>query len=68
VDLTADGADVTDKKERESVAADMALSRRSDFAPPRRTLYGVSLIREIRGPFLARLRVGRPYWALRAAA
>jgi hypothetical protein len=30
------------------MAAGMALSRPSDFATPRRTLHGVSLIREIR--------------------
>jgi len=48
VDLTADGADGTDMNESERMAASMALSRTSDFAPPRRTLHGVSLIREIR--------------------
>ena len=48
----------------------MALSRPSDFAPPPGALCAVSLIREIReirGPFFAGSRVGRPSWALRAA-
>jgi len=38
VDLTADGADVTDRKEPERVAASMALSRPSDFARPAQRL------------------------------
>jgi len=52
------------------MAASMALSRTSDFAPPPGALDGVSPIREIReirGPFFAGSRVGRPSWALRAA-
>jgi len=48
VDLTADDVDGTDKKEPERVAARMALSRPSDFAPPPGALRGVPLIREIR--------------------
>jgi len=52
------------------MAASMALSGTGDFAPPPGALCAVPLIREIReirGPFFARLRVGHPSWALRAA-
>ena len=59
VDLTADDADDTDKKGPEGMAPGVALSRRSDFAPPPGALCGVSLIREIRSPLFARSRVGR---------
>ena len=38
VDMTADDADGTDKKERERMGAGMALSRTSDFASPVRRL------------------------------
>jgi len=70
VDLTADDADDTDKKGPEGMAPGVALSRTSDFAPPPGALCGVSLIREIReirGPFFARSRVGHASWARRAA-
>jgi len=61
--LTADGADGTDKKDRGEW-------RQGGWCPEPATwpaLCGGSLIREIRGPFFARLRVGHPSWALRAA-
>ena len=71
VDLTADDADDTDKKGPEGMAPGVALSRTSDFAPPPGALHGVSLIREIReirGPFFARSRVGHASWAPGVAA
>jgi len=59
VDLTADGADDTDKKAPEGMAAEMALSGPTTLP----ALCGLSLIREIReirGPFFGRSRVCRP--------
>jgi len=62
VDLTADGADDTDKKGPEGMAAEMALSGPTTLP----ALWGVPLIREIReirGPFFGRSRVGHASWA-----
>ncbi len=66
VDLTADDADGTDRKESERVAASIALSGTSDFARPVRRL---PYPRNPRNPrsLLCWSRVGHPSWARRAA-
>ncbi len=65
VDMTTDGENDTDGKERERMAASMALSRTSNFAPPPGVLHGASLIREIReirGRSWERSRLSPPPW------
>ena len=65
VDMTTDGENDTGGKERERMAASMALSRTSNFAPPPGVLHGASLIREIReirGRSWERSRLSPPPW------